>query len=198
MFVWYSKGTEESGIKIAEKLGCDHGTVPPKGYEGDVYCFGAAPAANFKWGDRKFDKVYNDPRVFRNRRTATELTGLGLDIAKNVRIFCSGKKIVKVVDTGSKQAIGFTEAVRTQVTTKLLSKLGEPGLIALDGVLTSNGFVLSNVVYGPSLLEHDDVVSSLSDSVGFDAKKELDDLVKAASPEEARSIMSVLRKMAVG
>ena len=196
MFVWHSKGTEESGAKIAEKLGCEHGTVPPRNYEGDVFCFGAAPAANFKWEDRKFGKIYNDPREVRNKKTPAELVGLGLPVANKVRVFCSGKKVLKIVDVETKNKITFGPAVVGDIYTRFLSKLGSPGLISLDGVYVGGVFQLTNVVYGPALLDHEDVISNVCETVGQDAKKELDTFVKAASPEEARAIMAVFKKMA--
>lgn len=197
MFVWHSKGTEESGAKIAEKLGCEHGTVPPRNYEGDVFCFGAAPAANFKWEDRKFGKIYNDPREVRNKKTPDELKDLGLPVAQKVRVFCSGKKVLKIVDVETKNDITFGKTVSNDIYNRFLAKLGSPGLISLDGTLNENSYLhLTNVVYGPALLDHEDVISSVCDSVGKDAKEELDTFVKAASPEEARAIMAVFKKMA--
>jgi hypothetical protein len=64
-FVWYSKGTEESGNLIANSLEGKHGKVPPAGFKGLGVCYGAAPADIFKWENRKFRALFNDPRKTR-------------------------------------------------------------------------------------------------------------------------------------
>lgn len=65
VFLWHSKGSEESGQLLATLLDVDKGSVPPKGFEGLLVCYGAVPASNFKWEERKFHAIFNDPRKVR-------------------------------------------------------------------------------------------------------------------------------------
>jgi len=63
IFLWYSKGSQETGVWLAERLGVDdHGAVPPRYFEGSVICWGASPSEKFKWEKRNFQNVFNDPR----------------------------------------------------------------------------------------------------------------------------------------
>ena len=64
-FVWYSKGSKESGALLAEELELEHGTVPPKDFSGTLICWGAKPADKFKWENRTIQAIFNDPRIVR-------------------------------------------------------------------------------------------------------------------------------------
>lgn len=196
MFVWHSKGTEESGIKIAEKLGCDHGTLPPKGYEGDVFCFGATPSDKFKWEDRNFGKIYNDPRITRELRTPEQLTAAGVVLTspQPVRVFCSGDACVSALDKDSGAAVDLSADHLKQIK-EILAKLKNPDFVALDTVKMDGNLCVTGVVYGPAITDLDPVVDKLVDAVGTDVKKEFEAFAKAASPEEARAVMNVLKKM---
>ena len=61
-FVWYSQGSKESGEALAKLLNCQGGTVPPRGFSGAAICIGASYTDKFKWGDRNFRGILNDPR----------------------------------------------------------------------------------------------------------------------------------------
>lgn len=67
-YVWYSKGTKESGDLLAHQIGGvgNHGTNPPKGFKGAGICFGARPREVFKWENRNFKALFNDPRKVAN------------------------------------------------------------------------------------------------------------------------------------
>lgn len=66
-YVWYSNGSKETGEFIAKALGTkDHGILPPKEFTGPVICFGATPSDKFKWEERNFSGLFNDPRIVRN------------------------------------------------------------------------------------------------------------------------------------
>jgi hypothetical protein len=63
IFLWYSAGSQETGIWLAERLKItEHGTVPPRNFEGSVVCWGAVPSEKFKWEKRNFQNIFNDPR----------------------------------------------------------------------------------------------------------------------------------------
>lgn len=62
-YVWYSKSTKESGALIGQQVAtAGEGTNPPRGFKGVGICFGARPAEVFKWENRNFKALFNDPR----------------------------------------------------------------------------------------------------------------------------------------
>lgn len=66
-YVWYSAGSKETGEFIAKAIGAEqHGVLPPKEFTGSVVCFGATPSDKFKWEERNFSGLFNDPRIVRN------------------------------------------------------------------------------------------------------------------------------------
>lgn len=79
IFVWYSKGTKESGVILGENMReVSHGTVPPKDFKGVAVCLGAKPADVFKWESRNFRALMNDPRK------VSELTANKVDLFNKV------------------------------------------------------------------------------------------------------------------
>lgn len=65
-YLWYSKGSQETGALLADKLGFETaGTIPSKNFSGVAVCFGAAYTDKFRWEDRNFQAIFNDPRVVR-------------------------------------------------------------------------------------------------------------------------------------
>lgn len=66
IFLWYSKKSQETGIWLAERLNIlNHGTIPPRNFEGSIICWGAIPSEKFKWEKRNFQAIFNDPRTIR-------------------------------------------------------------------------------------------------------------------------------------
>jgi hypothetical protein len=87
LFLWYSKSSQETGEWLAKRLGIsEHGTRPPREFEGSVICWGANPSQKFKWEKRNFQAIYNDPRVIRpliDRKALFEkITGIGPAVVK--------------------------------------------------------------------------------------------------------------------
>lgn len=199
MFVWHSKGTEESAVALAEKLGCEHGTVPPPGYAGEVFCYGAAPADNFNWGNRTFTKIINDPRKYRKYRSAQELLDkLGAaSINVPVRLFCVGGEVVKMVGEGVPDTLG--EGALNSVNALLVS-LEHPETVTLDGFVSKDGstFRLTKVVLGAGVTEHQDVLDAMVKVAGptpEEDKAALQELIDAADPEELRALRGILGKL---
>jgi hypothetical protein len=63
VFVWYSKGCGESGPVLANMVeGATSGTIVPRNFAGIMLMYGATPADVFKWEDRNFQAIMNDPR----------------------------------------------------------------------------------------------------------------------------------------
>lgn len=83
-FVWYSKGSKETGELIAGLINAEgHGTVPPKNFSGIIVSFGAKPSEKFKWENRNIRALMNDPRHVRKFLDRSKLfdtiTELGID-----------------------------------------------------------------------------------------------------------------------
>ena len=204
MYIWHSKNTEESAVALATKLGCEHGTLPPQGYTGEVFCLGAAPAENFNWAARNFTKVINDPRKYRKYQKPEEVVnkvGAG-SVVEPVRIFCVGGEIKKVVNTSNGAVIqtkpGVTLAIR-----ELLVKLESPEVVALDGFLTKDGesFSLLRPVFGAALTEHDDVLTEAAKVAGptpAEDKEAIQNLINNAAPDELRALRGLLSKLKAG
>lgn len=91
LFLWYSKSSKETGEWLAKQLKIsEHGTKPPRDFNGTVICWGANPSEKFKWEKRNFQQVYNDPRVIRpllDRKLLLEkIAGVGLAVTKFIEI----------------------------------------------------------------------------------------------------------------
>jgi hypothetical protein len=83
-YVWYSKSTKDSGALIGDQVASDgaefQGTNPPKGFNGIGICFGAKPAGVFKWENRNFRALFNDPRKI--AELSADKTALLADIVR--------------------------------------------------------------------------------------------------------------------
>ena len=197
MFVWHSKGTEESATAIAQAMNCEHGTVPPMGYEGEVFCYGAAPADNFNWAGRNFTKVINDPRIFRKYRDMAvvgEKLGTGIT-GESVRIFCVGGKVKKIIGNGIN-----TNGVEDTIIEGILISLGNPEVVALDGALSFSGncFTLTKVIFGAALTGHEDIIAEVvkvAEPTPEEDKKALQGLIDGADPNELRALRKMLSKL---
>lgn len=91
LFLWYSKSSKETGVWLAKQLKIsEHGTKPPRDFNGTAICWGANPSEKFKWEKRNFQQVYNDPRIIRpllDRKGLFEkIAGLGPKVTKFVEI----------------------------------------------------------------------------------------------------------------
>jgi hypothetical protein len=196
MFIWHSSNTEESAQTLAQAFECEYGKVPPKGYEGDVICLSPNPSENFKWGERNFGKIINDPRKFKKFRDDTLVVNtFGVqECGDIIRVICINGKVTKVIGeitslSASMKTSGFEEG--------LLVKLGNPEFVAIDGVLSKNGltFIVTKVVFSPALTELPDVIQKLKDEfTEVDDKTALLTLVNSATPEELKALRSYLKK----
>jgi hypothetical protein len=197
MFVWYSNLTKDSGQAIANALGCEHGTVPPQGYEGDVLCFGAAPADNFNWGQRAFKQVVNDPRKFRKYKDKDSVSQVLGGFSSPVRIFWLKDSIVGIVNTVNNQPVDVGNNLNnlTVVVQSLVEKLDSPDFVAFDGYLNGSNFLVSNVVFGPALLNQPGVIQKLVDVYDENPDDFLNALVNNGTKEEKKALVNILRKM---
>lgn len=114
IFLWYSKGSQETGIWLAERLGIvDHGAVPPRKFEGSVVCWGTSPSEKFKWEKRNFQNVFNDPRKIselKNRKTLFDsIAAIGIPSVKCVALPESNPQFSQVcIELGVSEDVGFT------------------------------------------------------------------------------------------
>lgn len=83
-YFWYSNSSRETGTVLATALGMAHGTLPPNGFNGTIVCWGASPTSKFKWADRNFQALMNDPRKvnkYKDRKNIFDkLIMAGLDV----------------------------------------------------------------------------------------------------------------------
>jgi hypothetical protein len=87
VYVWYSKGSEDSGKVFAKLLGTEqHGTLPPKDFSGVLVCYGAVPGDKFKWSERNIRFIFNDPRQTRKHHDRAAmfktLAAAGINVPK--------------------------------------------------------------------------------------------------------------------
>jgi len=209
MFVWYSKATRESGVAIAEAMGAEHGTLPPPGYEGDVFCYGATYSTKFQWKKRKFGRIYNDPRkVGKFTNKATLKQALANRISTPVRIlFVSGNEgrdaqLLSVRDEADvEQALPVAaKGTLLHAMTDIATSMDNPDLLAADGVMNQDGaFLCTNVVLGPALEGKADQLEKVAAVFDVDNDDEkLQELIDEASVPERRVLYKALKEMRAG
>lgn len=214
-FVWHNKNTKESAEALAKAIGASTGTVPPEGFNGDLFCVGAVPSPKFKWDRRKPSRIVNDPRKiapFKSRESlASKVNGLGV----NVRIYCvideedNWKLFVKKDGEPFNLPAGAMMVLRVLVKNRFKALVQDANLtlFAVDSALCANSpengawtqanmsFVPMNVLFAPAIAEYEDVTQALADAYGSNAKEELQKIISDATPGEARALKALLKKM---
>ncbi len=202
MFIWHSKGTEESATALAQKLECEHGTVPPTDYEGDVICFNAKPSPKFKWDSRKFGKIINDPRKLQQGAWQTKVGGLAI----KVRTICMKRPdgytfntIKSSVKEGESTEIRLSDAALV-VLQGICTNLDTPDFVALDGVYNQNSetYLLEKPVFGPALADDTMLTEVVAEFLGGLIQTDKQKLIKLANegtPEELKVLMGLLSRV---
>lgn len=198
-FVWCSQGTLESAALLAKRLKCQHGTVPPKDFRGDLVCLGAAPDDKFNWAGRTLGYIANDPRKYRKFSQGTQPEAGSL-----LRVFLVDGNIVKVSHMQTPEpgkaapaVPAFNQATRAAIAS-LHIRYERPEFVAFDVAYSpvTGGVVLLKAVFGPALEAHPDVVDQFATAVSAKTQKgdkeTLLDLINAASPEEAKALRNLL------
>lgn len=200
MFVWYSNSTKESGEALAQSLQCEHGTVPPQGYDGDVICLGAAPAENFKWDARTFTKVVNDPRKFRKyANKATLKQALGTALSTAVRVFWMNDEIVSIINKETGQPVPAADLNSVTVAIQgIVEKLDGPEFVAIDGHLAGGTFVASNVVTGPSIVGQQAVIDKFVATYEEDPDVFFKNVIAQGSKDEKKALINMFKKIQKG
>lgn len=111
LYVWYSSASEDSGKLIAQLLECQqHGTNPPKGFDGTIIAFGAKPTPEFKWQERKIRGILNDPRVIRpltdRMKLFERLAGAELRVPKLLKLTAELNFATACSHLGTSPALG--------------------------------------------------------------------------------------------
>ena len=113
IFIWYANSSKETGIWLAEKLGIsEHGTTPPRDFEGSVVCWGASPSEKFKWEKRNFQSFFNDPRKLsplKNRKVLLDrVASLNIPTVSCAVLPAESPQYSQVcVDLGVSEDVGF-------------------------------------------------------------------------------------------
>lgn len=204
MFIWHGNNTKESAEALAKELKCDFGTLPPKGYDGEVFCLGAAPSDKFKWEERKFSRVINDPRKVRKFADKAKLSEK-INLATQVRVYVLGGKVLCVNDTAGKDAnLPKDKMDRVHnVSSSVYEAVEKADFFAIDGVVTDT-LVISNVVFGPAVSDKPEVVKLIANGVAKEDAVEdefLREVFDSASPEEKKSLVNLferIRRKSVG
>jgi hypothetical protein len=82
IYVWYSKRSEDGAKELihALKMHIDtnvtSGSLPAKGFDGHLVCWGPSIQKNFSWKSRNFRSITNDPRLVKRFNDRTDLREL--------------------------------------------------------------------------------------------------------------------------
>lgn len=209
VYVWHGKDSQESAEALAAELGGRAGTLPPKGFKGHLVCLSPGVSEKFKWDEREFATIVNDPRKGFKKTPEEQEPVLG----KAARLYCvssgSGKTAafsvwIRFGDGGIAEVpavSGVFSAARTTVT-----ELGQPQLVALDGVVSrldqagnvvqASQFIPTKVIYAPSLTTAAPVREAIKKMVPTKkAKERLTELVAGSSEEEADALYRLLGRL---
>jgi len=204
VFVWHGKDSQESAEALAAELGGTAGTLPPKGFSGHLVCLSPGVSEKFKWEDRTFGTIVNDPRKG-YKKTDDELAPL---LGAQVRMYCVSNGTV----TGSGATKGYRASVFLRSTPEqapysisgplltavstLSFDLGMPHLVAFDGLLKGHTFIPSKVIYAPSLTDAPAVRAAIKALVPTKKAKDLlKELVSSSSEEEASVLYRLLGRL---
>jgi len=204
VFVWHGKDSKESAELLATELGGTAGTVPPKGFKGHLVCLSPGVSEKFKWEDREFAVVLNDPRK-PYKKTGAELAEV---VGVPARVYCAsleqgvggGIKQSPVVRSfirvnGAPEMTLVDDATRNLVRNYVIM-LGEPNLVAFDGLLLGSAFIPTKVIYAPSLEATPLTRAAIKEMVPIKkAKDELLELVSGSTEEEAEALRVILRRL---